>query len=56
MVPISQGMPHFTDAFAQYDAAGFILCSLVPVVRDPHTPIPIECDCLLLRRDALPRK
>ena len=56
MVPIYQGMPHFTDAFAQYDAAGFILCSLVPVVRDPHTLIPIECDCLLLRRDALPRK
>jgi FkbM family methyltransferase len=56
MVPIYQGMPHFTDALAQYDAAGFILCSLVPVVRDPHTLIPIECDCLLLRRDALPRK
>ncbi len=61
LAPLYQGMPHFTEALAEFEAAGFRLCSIAPVVRDAATLALIECDCLMLRatlpaaaRDASP--
>ena len=54
MIPLYHDMPHFTQVLARFEEAGFSVCSLAPVVRDPATLAVIECDCLLLRRGVSP--
>ncbi|MGI9102435.1 MAG: FkbM family methyltransferase [Terriglobales bacterium] len=54
LTPLYQGMPHFTEALATFEAAGFRVCSIAPVVRDASTLALIECDCLMLRTATLP--
>ena len=48
LIPIYEGMPHWTDALAEYERAGFNVVGMFPFTRDDgHV---IEYDSLLSRR------
>ena len=48
LIPIYQGMPHWTESVALYEAAGFGIAGMYPVSYDGASGI--ECDCLMVRR------
>jgi FkbM family methyltransferase len=55
LIPIYEGMPHWTESIALYEAAGFGVVGLYPITQD-HGRV-IEYDCLLQRSsDAAPRR
>lgn len=47
MVPIYDGMPHWTESIAEYERAGFSVAGMIPVSWDSRRVI--EYDCLLTR-------
>ncbi len=47
LVPIYDGMPHWTDSILAYERAGFKVAGLFPVTRDSLSVI--EYDCLLVK-------
>ncbi|MGH8033029.1 MAG: FkbM family methyltransferase [Luteimonas sp.] len=47
LIPIYQGMPHWTASIARYEAAGFGVVDLYPVTREGERVI--EYDCLMTR-------
>ena len=52
MVPLYEGMPHFTEQLATYENAGFGLTGMFPVVRDESTLRVIEFDAMMVRTGA----
>jgi FkbM family methyltransferase len=54
VVPIYDGMPHYTAALEHYEAAGFSLMNLHVVTRTSGRAI-LEYDCLMAKADALDR-
>lgn len=49
LIPIYEGMPHWTDSLARFEAGGFGVVGMFPVSTDNgHV---IEYDCLMSRRD-----
>jgi hypothetical protein len=53
-VPLYDGMPHLTEQLATYEAAGFALTGMFPVILDRPTMRVIEFDAIMVRLDALP--
>ena len=47
LIPIYEGMPHWTESIAEYEASGFGVIGLNPVTHD-HGRV-LEYDCLLQR-------
>jgi FkbM family methyltransferase len=47
LIPIYDGMPHWTESVAEYEASGFGVVGLYPITKD-HGRV-IEYDCLLQR-------
>ncbi|MEO5573840.1 MAG: FkbM family methyltransferase, partial [Gammaproteobacteria bacterium] len=47
LIPIYEGMPHWTDCISIYEKAGFGVVGMFPVTRDSGRII--EYDCLLVR-------
>ena len=47
LIPIYEGMPHWTDSISIYEKAGFGIVGMFPVTRDSDRVI--EYDCLLAR-------
>jgi FkbM family methyltransferase len=47
LIPIYEGMPHWTDAIASYERAGFGVAGLFPITLDACRVI--EFDCLMVR-------
>lgn len=54
IVPLYEGMPHYTDQLATYERAGFQLSGMYPVIIDRPTARTIEFDALLVRADGVP--
>ena len=52
MVPLYEGMPHFTEQLATYERAGFGLTGMFPVIRDGRTMRVIEFDAMMVRAAA----
>lgn len=52
VVPIYDGMPHFTESISTFEKAGFEVAGLFPVSWDPATLRVIEYDCLMVRAGA----
>ena len=50
LIPIYEGMPHWTDSLARYERAGFSPIGMVPVTWDGNRVI--EYDCLMTRAAA----
>lgn len=48
-VPLYEGMPHLTEQLATYQAAGFSLTGMFPVVTDAATMRVIEFDAIMVR-------
>ena len=48
LVPIYDGMPHWTESIATYERAGFHVAGMFPVTTDPSGRV-IEYDCLMVR-------
>jgi FkbM family methyltransferase len=46
LVPIYEGMPHWTESISTYEQSGFGVVGMYPVTRDSWRII--ECDCLLM--------
>ena len=53
MVPLYEGMPHFTEQLATYERAGFELTGMFPVIRDGRTMRVIEFDAMMVRTAAV---
>jgi hypothetical protein len=51
LIPIYDGMPHWTHSIGVYERAGFNVCGMFPVNRDAEGRV-IEYDCLLVRSAA----
>lgn len=49
MLPLYEGMPHYTDQLTTYEAAGFELAGMYPVIVDRPTMRVVEFDALLVR-------
>jgi FkbM family methyltransferase len=54
-VPLYDGMPHMTEQLATYEAAGFGLTGMFPVIVDRPTMRVIEFDAIMVRVDAVAR-
>jgi FkbM family methyltransferase len=54
-VPLYDGMPHMTEQLATYEAAGFGLTGMFPVIVDRPTMRVIEFDAIMVRVDAVGR-
>jgi FkbM family methyltransferase len=52
VIPLYDGMPHYTDALKQYEAIGFGLMHLFPVGRLPDGRV-VEYDCVMMRKAAI---
>ncbi|UMG94063.1 FkbM family methyltransferase [Nocardioides sp. TF02-7] len=52
MLPLYEGMPHHTEQLATYEAAGFELAGMYPVIVDRPTLRVVEFDALLVRSPA----
>lgn len=50
LIPIYDGMPHWTESIATYERAGFAVAGMFPVNHDTAGRV-IEYDCLLVRND-----
>jgi FkbM family methyltransferase len=48
VIPLYDGMPHYTDSLNRYEASGFKLMDLFVVNRMPNSAI-LEYDCLMAR-------
>lgn len=48
LVPIYEGMPHWTESIATFESAGLHVAGMFPVTRAPGGRV-IEYDCLLVR-------
>jgi FkbM family methyltransferase len=48
LIPIYEGMPHWTESIAAYEATGLYVCGMFPVNRDGEGRV-IEYDCVLAR-------
>ncbi len=51
-VPLYDGMPHMTEQLATYEAAGFGLTGMFPVIVDRPTMRVIEFDAVMVRGEA----
>jgi hypothetical protein len=51
LLPIYDGMPHWTQSIEAYEQAGFSVAGMFPVTRTRSGRV-IEYDCLLLRERA----
>lgn len=49
--PVYRGMPHYLDALAEFERAGFTPVGFYPITRDGRRRL-IEADCLMVRRPA----
>jgi len=49
LIPIYEGMPHWTESVSIYEGAGFSVVDMFPVTRDSQDRI-IEYDCILVSR------
>ncbi|HEX9812875.1 MAG TPA: FkbM family methyltransferase [Burkholderiales bacterium] len=47
LIPIYEGMPHWTESIATYERAGFAVVGMFPVTQDSDRVI--EYDCLMIR-------
>ncbi len=47
VIPIYEGMPHWTESISTYEKAGFGVISIFPVTRDSDRVV--EYDCLFVR-------
>ena len=56
LVPLYDGMPHLTHQLSTYEAAGFQVTGMFPVVFDRHTMRVIEFDAVMVRAGALARR
>ena len=52
-VPLYDGMPHMTEQLATYEAAGFGLTGMFPVILDRPTMRVIEFDAIMVRDTAV---
>lgn len=52
LVPLYEGMPHYLEALATYESAGYRVTGLYPVCRDRSSLALIEVDCVLVRDDS----
>lgn len=50
LIPIYEGMPHWTESISIYEKAGFGVIGMFPVFRDSDRVI--EYDCLLVRAES----
>jgi hypothetical protein len=48
-IPIYGGMPRYGETLAEYEAAGFSVSGMYPVMRNRDTSL-IEMDCVMVRR------
>jgi hypothetical protein len=48
-VPLYDGMPHYTEQLATYEAAGFGLTGMFPVIMDHPTARVVEFDAVMVR-------
>jgi FkbM family methyltransferase len=55
LVPLYDGMPHLTEQLATYEAAGFQVTGMFPVIVDRQTMRVIEFDAVMVRAGALDR-
>jgi FkbM family methyltransferase len=55
LVPLYEGMPHLTEQLSTYEAAGFRVTGMFPVVFDRETLRVIELDAVMVRDGALTR-
>ena len=55
LVPLYDGMPHLTEQLATYEAAGFQITGMFPVIFDRQTMRVIEFDAVMVRSEALDR-
>ncbi len=53
LMPLYDGMPHWTDSIEEYEAVGLQVVSLLPVAHDAGKVI--EFDCLMVRAGSPPR-
>jgi hypothetical protein len=50
LIPVYEGMPHWTESLRVYEEAGFSVAAMIPVANDGLRVV--EYDCLLVRSDA----
>ena len=55
LVPLYDGMPHLTEQLTTYEAAGFQVTGMFPVIIDRPTMRVIEFDTVMVRTGALER-
>ena len=55
LVPLYDGMPHLTEQLTTYEAAGFQVTGMFPVIIDRPTMRVIEFDTVMVRAGALQR-
>ena len=55
LVPLYEGMPHLTEQLSTYQAAGFELTGMFPVIVDRSTMRVIEFDAVMIRTSAVRR-
>ena len=55
VVPLYEGTPQMTEQLAVYEAAGFELTGMFPVITDRKTMRVIEFDAMMVRADARDR-
>lgn len=48
LIPIYRGMPHYLDALARYEQAGFRVSGMYPITRNADLTLN-EMDCMLVR-------
>ncbi len=56
MVPLYEGMPHFTEQLMTYERAGFELAGMYPVIIDRPTLRTVEFDAVLVRAGAVRKR
>jgi len=49
LVPLYEGMPHYLEALARYEGAGFRVSGFYPVCRERDSLALVEVDCVLVR-------
>tara|TARA_R110002072_G_scaffold41537_2_gene116515 strand:- start:113 stop:760 length:648 start_codon:yes stop_codon:yes gene_type:complete len=52
LVPLYEGMPHYLEVLARYEAAAFRVSGFYPVCRERESLALIEVDCVLVRDEA----
>lgn len=49
LIPIYEGMPHWTESITAYEKAGFLVVGMFPVNIDMHSDHIIEYDCVMTK-------